>query len=356
MSIRDEIRRLDAYRFKAQPDGIKLDQNEFPADLPAGVRAAAMERIGDTELHRYPEIHARSLRDAIGRVDGWSPAGVVVAGGSNVLIQAIAVAAAVGRRLLTVTPTFSVYAMQGRLLAAELTEVPLGAGFSLPVERLARELERGSGVLFLANPAAPTGNLHPDDEIEAVVEAADPARWTVVLDEAYWQFSGRHHGALVERHPHVLSLRTLSKAYGLGGVRLGYALAGPELAAHLQKVLLPFSVSAVQTAVGLAVLDAPGWVEDRVRAIVAERDRVAERLRALAGAEVFPSVTNFLLLRVPDAERAYAALLGRGVIVRKQHGNPGLDGCLRVSIGLPDQNDRFLDALAAVLREEEIHA
>lgn len=356
MSIRDAVRRLTPYRFRAQPEGVKLDQNEFPRDLPDRVRARALQALQDAAFHRYPEIHAHSLRDAIARVDGWSPDGVVVAGGSNVLIQSLVIAAGVGRRVVTVQPTFSVYALQAKLLADSLTEVPLADGFALPSRALAREVERGQGVLFLANPAAPTGNRHADEEVAQLVAAADANRWLVVLDEAYWQFSGRNHADLLSRFPHVVLLRTLSKAYGLGGVRLGYALTHPEVATHLQKALLPFSVSALQTAVGLAALEDASYVDTRVRAVVQERGRVAEVLGDLPHVEVFPSVTNFLLFRVPDADAVYDALLERGVVVRKQHGAPGLDGCLRVSIGMPDENDRFLDAIRSVSRQREIHA
>ena len=355
MNIRDEVRRLAAYRFEAQPAGVKLDQNEFPADLPPELRERALDRLSRVAFHRYPEIHANSLRAAIADLEGWDPAGIVLAGGSNVLIQAVTIAAGVGRRLLTVRPTFSVYGIQGRLLALSVTEVPLGPEFELPTEALVHELSRGEGVLFVADPAAPTGNRHDPRGVRALVEAADPERWTVVLDEAYWQFSGRHHGSLVREHAHVISLRTLSKAYGLGGVRLGYALAQPDVAAELQKVLLPFSVSALQVAVGLAALEDRDLVQERVRWIVSERERVAKALHVLHGVTAFPSDTNFLLVRVADADAVYDGLLERGVIVRKQHGAPGLDGCLRVSIGRPEDNDRFLDALQTGLAEEEIH-
>ena len=356
MSIRDEVRQLAAYRFQAQPAGTKLDQNEFPTDLPAEVRERALERLADAAFHRYPDIHAQALRAAIARNDGWDPEGVVVAGGSNVLIQAIVIAAGIGRRVLTVQPTFSVYAIQGRILAGSVTEVALEEDFALPTAALVAELGRGGGVLFLADPAAPTGNRHDPRAVRDVVEAADPERWTVVLDEAYWQFSGREHGELVRERPHVVSLRTLSKAFGLGGVRLGYALASADVATQIRKVVLPFSVSTPQTAVGLAALEHPDYLDERVRMIVAERSRVASALDGTPGIQVFPSDTNFLLLRVPDAPRVYAGLLERKVIVRKQHGAPGLDGCLRVTIGLPEENDRFLEAVHALMGEEEVHA
>lgn len=356
MSIRDQVRQLEAYRFKATPAGVKLDQNEFPSDLPPALRKRAIERIRGADFHRYPEIHADSLRRAIADFDGWEPSGVVVSSGSNVLIQALVIAAGLGQRVVTVRPTFSVYGIQGRILADTLTEVPLEEGFGLPEDALIDTLATGSGILFLANPAAPTGNRHPDEQIERIVQHADPARWLVVLDEAYWQFARRNHADLARRHAHVVLLRTLSKAFGLGGVRLGYALCHPDVAAQVQKVILPFSVSALQTAVGVEVLEHPTLVAERVDMIVGERERVAKALLQRPGVHVFPSVTNFILFRVADAEAVFGGLAERGVVVRKQHGAPGLDGCLRVSIGHPNENDRFLEALAAVVNEEEIHA
>lgn len=356
MSIRDDVRRLGAYRFEARPADVKLDQNEAPLDLPEALRARALERIADAEFHRYPSIHANELRAAIARLEGWDEEGVVVAGGSNVLIQAFAIATAIGRRVLTVRPTFSVYRLQAQIVGASLTEVPLLESFALPTERLIGELEDGAGVVFLANPAAPTGNRHPDEAVARVVAAADPERWTVVLDEAYWQFAGRDHADLVRAHPHAVSLRTMSKAFGLGGVRLGYALGAPDVVRHVQKVVLPFSVSALQLAVGLTVAEAPEVARDRVASIVRERSRIESRLDELDAVQVFPSQTNFLLIRVEAPGAVFAGLTDRGVRVRLQHGAPGLDGCLRVSVGLPEENDRFLAALAETLDEVSVHA
>ncbi|HZW27552.1 MAG TPA: aminotransferase class I/II-fold pyridoxal phosphate-dependent enzyme, partial [Trueperaceae bacterium] len=150
----------------------------------------------------------------------------------------------------------------------------------------------------------------------------------------------------------VVLLRTFSKALGLAGARLGYALAAPELAVHLRKVLLPFSVSALQVAAGLAALERPEAVAQRVTAVVAERERLAAALRTFPGIEVFPSVTNFVLFRVDDPGAVHSGLLERGVVVRRQDHLPGLEGCLRVTAGLPQENDAFLRALEGVLAAE----
>ena len=352
MVIRDEVRRLPAYRFTHHPQPVKLDQNEAPDDAPELARAVA-GRVEGVQLNRYPAIHAVDLEAALAVRHGWPVEGVVVANGSNVLIQALTIAAGIGRTVLTVAPTFAVYASQARLLGAELLEVPLAPGFTLPEDGLVAALEGRSGVAFLADPAAPTGGRMDPPGVERFARAAHATgRWLTVIDEAYAEFAGVDHARLARELDSVVLLRTFSKALGLAGARLGYALAAPELAVHLRKVLLPFSVSALQVAAGLAALERPEAVAQRVTAVVAERERLAAALRTFPGIEVFPSVTNFVLFRVDDPGAVHSGLLERGVVVRRQDHLPGLEGCLRVTAGLPQENDAFLRALEGVLAAE----
>ena len=350
MSIRDDVRRAPGYRFETLPHSVKLDQNEAPEDLPPELRAEALERVASAAWNRYPPLRPDGVANALAARDGWDPAGVIVANGSNVLIQALLIAAGIGRRVLTVSPTFGVYEAQARLLGVDLRTVPLRMpGFGLDVGGLRRELASGPGVLFLPDPAAPTGNRLDDAAVEDVLEAAAQHDWTAVVDEAYWPYDGRHRLDSVRGHPDRISLRTLSKADGLGGVRLGYALAHPDTAAHVAKVLLPFTVSSLQAAVVECVLEAGDDLRRaRIRATRAERERIRGELAALPGVEVFPAVTNFLLFRVDDAAAVYAALLQDGVLVRRQDHMAGLTGCLRVTVGTPEENDAFLAAVRRV--------
>lgn len=346
MAIRPEVEALPGYHFTARHEPVKLDQNESPWDLPDPVRAAVLARLGEAALNRYPELHAERARSAVAALEGWPEEGVVVTGGSNVLIQAAVIAAGLGRRVLSVTPTFSVYGLQARLLGAELRQLPLGDGFALPVGALLRELSAGQGVHFVAAPMAPTGNPVPGEQLRALAEAG-AGRWLTVIDEAYGAFAGSDFRELARSVPGTLSLRTLSKAYGLAGARLGYALADPSVARQLQKAVLPFSVSALQVALLETVLAAPDFVQERIALIRAERERLSSALERRPWIEVFPSVTNFVLLRCADAEATFAGLLAGGVLVRRQDHLPGLEGCLRVSVGRPEENDAFLAALDA---------
>jgi histidinol-phosphate aminotransferase len=358
MNIRPAVRALPPYHFKARPYRIKLDQNESAYDLPAELKARVLERIAALPFNRYPDLTGESLRAALGRYHGWDEAAIALSGGSNVLIQALAEACGLGRTVLTVTPTFSIYAMQARILGTNLVEAPLEPDFSLPKRALLEVLEQNQGVFFLANPAAPTGNVFAEEEVLELIEAAAPDDWTVVLDEAYGQFARSDLSHLAREHPHVVSLRTFSKAFGLAGVRLGYALTSTELATELRKVTLPFSVSSLQLAVGLTVLEAPEYLEPRLREVEHERERVFAALASLPGLTVYPSRTNFLLFRVADAEGFFQNLLTRDVLVRRQDHLPGLTGCLRVTIGTPVENDAFLAAAGAACTELEaqVHA
>ena len=347
MSVRPNVRAARAYHFTPRPARTKLDQNESPYDLPPELKAEVWERLQRTPWNRYPELAAESLCAAIARFHGWDEAGVVVSGGSNVLIQAFVAACGISQRVLSVKPTFAVYGEQAQLLGAPLTEVALGEDFGLPVEELLAELKRGPGVFFLANPAAPTGNVFPKAELTALAEAAAPD-WTLVFDEAYHQFTDADLLPLVRDNAHTASLRTFSKAFGLGGVRLGYALMSPDLAQNIQKLLLPFSVSALQIATGLTVLEHPEYVTARAAEAKRERDVLFAELQKLPNLTVYPSETNFFLFRVGDAEAFYNALLSEGILVRRQDHLPGLFGCLRVSVGTPEENSAFLAATKKV--------
>ena len=349
--LRDAVRDAPAYHFSAQKAAIKLDQNESPYSLPDEMQARVLEALKTVAFNRYPELDAHSLKLKLAERYDWPAEGVVVTGGSNVLIQAFVTAAGIGQQVLSVAPTFSVYPLQAKLQGAELVEVPLGEGFTLPMTGLLERLEHGQGVFFLANPAAPTGNLFSEDDLERLAQAS-AKNWLMVVDEAYHQFSGTNALGLVKRHAHVATIRTFSKAFGLGGVRLGFGFMQPKLAEQIQKVVMPFSVSALQVETAKAVLDAPDFVEARVREALQEREKLFEALNALPDVNPFRSETNFILFKVPDAASFYEHLLDKGILIRRQDHLPGLTGCLRVSVGKPAENQRFIEVARQIARPQ----
>lgn len=346
--VREAVRCTPAYPFTPVDAPIKLDQNESALDLPLDLRELAMQRLAHTDWHRYPDLHAETLRHHIAKFEDWNPDGVVVTPGSNVLIKLLTEMAGVNQTVLSVQPNFSVYGLEASLLGARLLQVPLNPDFSLPVKGLVTELQRsGPGLLFVTQPHAPTGHLDSQSDVKTVLDAAGD-EWVVVLDEAYYQFSGSDGRKLIQQRPNRISLRTFSKAWGLAGLRLGYALTSPELAQNLQKLVSAFNINILTQTVALTALEHPEYMQQRAAQTVQERERVLTALQGHPLYTALPSRANFFLLKTPDADAAYQHLLSKGILVRRQDKLPMLEGCLRVSIGTPEQNDVLLSALKEV--------
>jgi histidinol-phosphate aminotransferase len=272
---------------------------------------------------------------------------VVATAGSNEALWALFAAFAARGTVVLATPTYSMARTLATVAGARVVEVPLGAGFTLDAGAVLRAAHaHRAELIYLVSPNNPTGNLLAPDAVREVIAGAPGA---VAIDEAYWEFASVSHLDAVARWPHVVIVRTFSKAMGGAGLRVGWITAPAEIAAELQKVLPPYSLN-VFAQVAVPVLVAHRDVaRARVAAVVEERTRVARALAAL-GLVVYPSETNFLLFEPgrPPAE-VWQALARRGVLVRDVSRVAGLEACLRVSIGRPADNERFLEALRAVL-------
>jgi len=337
------------YPFTPIDAPIKLDQNEGPDDFPESLKAEALARLAGTAWNRYPDLYAESLCEAIARFEGWPVSGVVAATGSNVLIALLIELSGLDSRVVTVTPSFPLYGLDAKLLGARLTEVPLRPDFGINVAAVCEALREPAavagqpkGAVFIPQPHGPTGSIASERDLEAI--AAESEGWLLVIDEAYWQFAGKDCRTLARRFPNVLLLRTFSKAWGLAGLRLGYALTSEPIARQLRKLVPPFPVSVLQSAVAEVAISRAEYMQDRVERIVRERERIAAALGTHPIWQVFPSAANFLLIRTPDARRAHEALLADGVLVRRQDSNYDLQGCFRVTVGTPAENDRFISA------------
>ena len=338
-AFKAHLRGISPYPYKKVDAPVKLDQNESPFDLPPSLKEEALRRLARLPWNRYPEIHAEGLRRRLAHLLDWPEEGIVLAPGSNLLILALAVAA---EEVLDVSPSFPHYAHAARVTGTPRRAVPLLEGFALPLEALLAAFT--GGVLFLPNPHAPTGALFPEEALEALAERAREVGGLLVVDEAYREFAGSDFSPVGRGHPHVAFLRTFSKAFALGGVRAGYLLASPEVAALVREVLPPFVLPAHTGAILEVVLESPGYVEEVVAHVRAERERVYAKLRGHPTWQPYRSHTNFLLVRTPDAERAFRHLLAQGILVRRQDHYPGLFGCIRVTVGSKEEMDAFLKA------------
>jgi len=340
-AFKPHLQGLPSYPYKKVEAPIKLDQNESPYDLPAELKQRVLARLQGLDFNRYPYLHAEDVRERLAAWLNWPAEGLVVSPGSNLLIQALAQAS---NAVLDTAPSFPHYAFSAKISATPYRAIALGSGFSLPTEALLEAMEAPPGVLFLPNPHAPTARLFAEADIHLLADKAARTGWLLVIDEAYHQFSGTDYAPLARANPSVALLRTFSKAWGLGGIRAGYLLASPEVCNVVQNFIPPFGLPAHTAQILLTVLEAPGYVQGIVQTLVAEREKLFRALQKHTTWRVYESQTNFLLIRTPDAAAAYQGLLRQGILVRRQDHYPGLEGCIRVSVGTPQENQRFLEA------------
>lgn len=341
--VREAIRALSAYHVPPAGDYVKLDAMENPYPLPPGLREAWLEVLRDAELNRYPDASAGALKEAL-RTAFDIPAGaaILLGNGSDEIIQMIETV--VDGPVAAPEPTFVMYDMVARFLDKPFVGVPLGGDFRLDPDAMCEAVRcHRPAVVFLAYPNNPTGNLFDEDAVRSIVEAAPGL---VVIDEAYHVFAGRTLMPWIESYPNVLVMRTLSKL-GLAGLRLGFAAADPAWIGELDKVRLPYNVGVLTQRSTLFALEHLDVFTAQAEDIKTERARVRDVLNG-AGYHCFPSDTNFILFHCRDrnADHVFQSLLNGGVLIKNlNHSHPALAGCLRVTIGTPEENDRFLKAL-----------
>lgn len=344
--IKPEVRRARAYSLSHFEADVKLDQNENPYEIARGLKEKIVQRILERDWGRYPEFVPEETIRRVAAFAGWREDGILVGNGSNELIYVTLIATlGPGRQVAIPQPTFAVYKLMASILGASVEEVLLDPGdLSFDVDAIASAAE-AADVVILCSPNSPTGSGLRVDEVRRILDAA---RGIVVVDEAYHEFSGRTLISLMERYDRLVLLRTFSKAKALAGLRFGYLLASPALVSELRKAQLPYSVNIFTLAAAEVLME--DWSDDSVRVLVKERERLAGELGRRSGVEVFPSEANFLLFRTPyPARGVFDALYGAGVLVRDVSGYPLLERALRVSVGTPEENDRFLSALDAAL-------
>ncbi|MDX2217792.1 MAG: histidinol-phosphate transaminase [Burkholderiales bacterium] len=347
--VRPEIRALSAYHVPDATGFIKLDAMENPFTLPDDLAPGLADALRQASLNRYPDPAAReltsTLRDVAGIPDAFD---VMLGNGSDEIIQIIALALArPGATLMSVEPSFVMFRVIAELVGLRHVGVPLRPDFSLDEDTLlAAMAKERPPVVFLACPNNPTGNLFDLDAVERVIRAAPGL---VVVDEAYAAFSRESFLPRLASHPNAVLMRTLSKL-GLAGLRLGYLAGGRDWLGEFDKVRLPYNINALSQAAATYALRHHPVLLAQAGSIVTSRDALAAEMARLPGITVFPSEANFLLFRVPDADRAFVGLKSRKILVKNvSRAHPMLAGCLRVSLGTATENAAFLSALEASL-------
>ncbi len=345
---RSDLTGFAPYRTQQMNADVRLQANEWAEPNPAS-RWVAEGELDRLLLNRYPRA-AVDLLAALASRYGVDPGQIVLGNGSNeVLLYTFLLFGGHGRPTLLFQPTYSMHARLARTAGGPVVDEAIGLPYALSAERAAAAVERaGPNVVVLCSPNNPTGTLVGEDVVRAVVRAAP--RSLVLVDEAYADFAGVSVVPLIAEHPNLVVARTFSKARASAGLRLGLLLAHPLVADMYRGVQLPYNVSALTLAVATKIARDEEAVRERVEDCRVERAKVLAALRRVRTVETFDSVTNFILFRLRSGttEDAHARFLREGVLVRDLSTWPGCAGCLRVSIGTPAENDRFIAALTDV--------
>lgn len=347
--IRRDIQSMHAYAVQPSTGMVKVDTMENPFRLPPELQRELGERLGRVAINRYPAEGTERLRDALARharmPDGCA---LTLGNGSDELITMLALACDVpGACVLAPVPAFVMYGMAAKLQGIRFVGVPLTPDFELhEAAMLAAIDEHRPSLIYLAYPNNPTANLWDDAVIDRIIDAAPGL---VVMDEAYQPFAARDSLHRLERHPHVLLMRTMSK-FGLAGVRIGYLIGRRQVVAEVEKLRPPFNVGVLNAEAAMFALDHEDEYRRQAATIRAERERLQAALKAMPGVTPFPSEANMILARVPDAARAFDGMKARGVLVKNVSAlHTLLANCLRVTVGTPDENTQTIDALKASL-------
>jgi histidinol-phosphate aminotransferase len=331
---------------------VKLASNENPRGIGPRTRAAIDHALAD--IARYPDGNGHDLKVALSRRYGVDTAQIVLGNGSNDVLELVAHAfLGPGRAAVFAQHCFAVYPLATQARGARGIQVA-AKNFGHDLDAMAAAIDDETYVVWIANPNNPTGTLLQPDALEKFVRKV-PERVLIVIDEAYNEYQPPELKSetvkWLKRHPNLIVSRTFSKAYGLAGLRVGYAFAHPSVADIMNRVRQPFNVNSLALAAAAAALDDMEFVARSYAENLQGMRQIEEGAKAL-GLDWIPSFGNFITLKVGKANEVYRRLLKRGVIVRPVGGGYQLPEHLRITIGTPAENERFLVALGASLKDQ----
>ena len=348
--IRPEIRALEAYSVPPAQGLIKLDAMENPYSWPAEMTEAWLRVLRTVALNRYPDPRAAKLKQHLCAAMHIPKDNEVILGnGSDELIQIILLAlAAPGRYVMAPAPTFVMYELLAAATGLGFIGVPLTADFELNMPAMLAAIKKHKpAVIFLAYPNNPTGNLFAVEEIEDILRASDGL---VVVDEAYHAFAGVSFIERLREFDNLLVMRTLSKQ-GLAALRLGLLVGAPAWLAEFDKVRLPYNINSLTQASAEFALNNPAFLQTQAARLRADREQLFLALKSIPGMQPWPSRANFILFRAVSrsAAEVFAGLLKQGILIKNlDRSHALLTGCLRVTVGTPEENRMFLQALGSI--------
>ena len=351
--VKPHVQSLHAYKAVEIPCRVKLDANESPYSAYSVQRRAFSVRKNFQTLNRYPDPEAKALRKLLAKEFKVKPENILHGNGSDELIYYLITT--FGGPVLYPVPTFSMYGIISQALGEKKIEVPLDKNFDLDIERILNAIKKYKPrLIFLSSPNNPTGNSFSTDRILKIIDVVSSrgtqydVRSLVVVDEAYQAFSSKKSFlASLKKYKNLVILKTLSKI-GLAGLRVGFMTADSEIIKEVNKVRLPFNVNSLSQAVAVEALKDRRLLQSCIKSIVSERKRLLNEMKKIGNIKAYPSDANFILFKVVNSDKIYKGLLKKGVLLRNMKGV--IDGCLRVTVGTPEENIIFLKELKNIVK------
>lgn len=345
--IRKPIQQMKQFFVLQEAEKAKLNQNETPFDLPAEFKEEIFSIYKKMEWNRYPIYHPTNLINTISNYIDYPSSGIVVGNGSSEIIQIVLSSFCNGGdRISLIQPGFLLYNRLAVIMDFKVTNIPLLDKFEFDVSSII-DNSRDTDLLVVVNPNNPTGTVLSLEEIEEIVKNVDAP---VIFDEAYYEFYKQSAQEIMNKYDNIMLIRTFSKAIGLAGSRLGYLVAKPEYADHIEKSKLMFSVDTFQQVIGEYIFKQRDFIDKIVKLIASEREKVFSLLNNINNIEPIPSFTNFILFEVKDKSAAEVTKLleERGILVRYAP-IPRIENFIRVTIGTPEENEVFIDNLRDIM-------
>ena len=356
--VKPNIRSLRAYHAEEIPCKVKLDANESPYSAISNQRPAISLEKNLQTLNRYPDPQATALRKLMAKELKVKPENILHGNGSDELIYYMITT--FGGPVMYPVPTFSMYGIISQALDEKKIEIPLDKDFDIDIEKTITAIKKyRPKLIFLSSPNNPTGNCFSSDKILRIIKATSfskqhkgdsriaPTSSLVVVDEAYQSFSDeKSFIPFLDKYKNLIILKTLSKI-GLAGLRLGFLIANEDIVHEVNKVRLPFNVNSLSQAVAIAALKNKKQMHSYIASIISERKRLFSMMKKIEGITPYRSDANFILFKVPNADKVYYGLLKKGVLLRDLTGV--IENCLRVTVGTPAENTVFLRTLKQLI-------
>lgn len=341
--VRKNIRELNSYSTARDEEGerisIYLDANENPFE---------------NGVNRYPDPKQRDLKKIISSIYNVPVKNIFAGNGSDEAIDLLfkVFCEPKSDNVLSISPTYGMYKVAAQINDVEFREILLEDDFSMNPEKMITATDSNTKLIFVCSPNNPTGNVIDEN---AIIHIANNFDGIVVIDEAYCEFS-RKPGFVgkIGSHPNIVVLRTLSKAWGMAGLRIGFAIADERIVSFLSSVKYPYNIGSDTLFLAMKYLNRSP--ESKIDKIISERERVSAQLKNLSGVEkVFPSDANFILVKFKDSSSIYKKLAENGISVRDRSNQPKCDNCLRLTIGLPEENNKLLIVLSGKNLNQDIN-